>query len=302
MSEPTFNKLCYSLLNIAKIIETQYEINFVVPIIGEIVDKFIQEHLIYLFLKKKNGNFELKWPKECRDENISKLLKNLSFVPKFATGLGVFPLMYEEEMVGAIAVKSIENELAPQDINCLTQLSSQAAVTISRARTYSELLEHATLDSLTGFYNRGELEDRIKQETAIARRQNTPLCAIMVDIDFFKNINDTYGHAMGDHVLKTTASVIRAQLREYDIAGRYGGEEFAIILPATDINEARKAAERLRKAVEKRAINNIHVTISLGLYEFKAEDAEEDLIQNADKALYRAKEGGRNKVIIFSRD
>ena len=131
----------------------------------------------------------------------------------------------------------------------------------------------------------------------------------MTDIDFFKSVNDTYGHAVGDLVLKTIAKVIRGQLREYDIAGRYGGEEFSILLPFTKIEEAKMVAERLRKTIESRVIDiskvnpdsekkEISVTLSLGIYEMKSDDNDEDLLKKADKALYEAKNTGRNKVVI----
>ena len=131
----------------------------------------------------------------------------------------------------------------------------------------------------------------------------------MTDIDFFKKVNDTYGHAVGDLVLKTIAKVIRSQLREYDIAGRYGGEEFSILLPFTKIEEAKMVAERLRKSIENKVINiskvnpdaevkEIKVTISLGIYEIKPDDEDDDLLKKADKALYEAKNTGRNKVVI----
>ena len=132
----------------------------------------------------------------------------------------------------------------------------------------------------------------------------------MTDIDFFKSVNDTYGHAVGDLVLKTVARVIKLQLRDYDIAGRYGGEEFVIMLPYTRLEEAKIVAERLRKAVENTQIDitkvnpdakdkKINVTISLGVYEYHKEDYEKTLIRNADKALYIAKETGRNKVAVI---
>jgi len=117
----------------------------------------------------------------------------------------------------------------------------------------------------------------------------------MTDIDFFKNVNDTYGHAAGDLVLKTVSHVIKTQLRDYDVAGRYGGEEFALLLPFTNIEEAEMVAERLRKAVETKKIDisklhpdkkDISVTISLGAAQYTADDTEETLIQKADKALY----------------
>ena len=131
----------------------------------------------------------------------------------------------------------------------------------------------------------------------------------MTDIDFFKKVNDTYGHAVGDLVLKSIAKIIRGQLREYDIAGRYGGEEFSILLPFTKINEAQMVAERLRKTIEDKVIDiskvnpdsetkEIQVTLSLGIYEMQADDNEEELLKKADKALYQAKNTGRNKVVV----
>jgi len=125
---------------------------------------------------------------------------------------------------------------------------------------------------------------------------------MMIDIDFFKKVNDTYGHASGDEVLRTAASVIKAQLRESDIPARYGGEEFAVLLPYTHIEEAVIVGERLRKAVEETPIfidkKNINVTISMGLAEFGQEENGEELFKRADSALYEAKESGRNRVCI----
>ncbi|CCX80517.1 diguanylate cyclase [Clostridium sp. CAG:715] len=132
----------------------------------------------------------------------------------------------------------------------------------------------------------------------------------MTDIDFFKSVNDSYGHAAGDLVLKTVSQVIKQQLRDYDIAGRYGGEEFSIILPYTKLPEARMVAERLRKAVENTKIDiskvnsdvsdkDISVTISLGITEYGDGDDEKTILQKADKALYKAKESGRNRAEIY---
>jgi diguanylate cyclase (GGDEF)-like protein len=208
-------------------------------------------------------------------------------------------------LLGCIVTKSTDNILSEKEIEYLEQLSNQSATTINRANVYAEILKHATLDALTGFYNRRQLEERIKQEVSSAKRQKRHLCAIMTDIDFFKSVNDTYGHATGDLVLKTVSRVIKHQLRDYDIAGRYGGEEFVILLPYTKLEEAQMVAERLRKAVEAKNIDiskihtdktDIKVTISLGVAEYKVGDYEKTLIRNADKALYEAKETGRNKV------
>lgn len=298
--------------NIAKIIETQYELSYIIPLIGEMIDKFMTNHLVYIFVKN-NGKFELLWPSNCNDTNILNAFETLPEKNEYKIinngKTGLFPLVSENRVLGCIAAKSMGSEISESDINYLEQLAKQSSATINRANVYAEILKHATLDALTGFYNRRQLEERIKQETAKAKRQKTPLCAIMIDIDFFKRINDVYGHAAGDLVLKTVSRTMRSQLREYDVAGRYGGEEFAILLPFTRTEEAVMVAERLRQAVENKKIDLskvnhetpnkiINVTISLGIYEFKITDSADDLLKNADKALYEAKETGRNKVIV----
>ncbi len=300
-----------AMKNIAKIIETQYETSYIIPIIGEMIDKFVADHLIYIFLKNK-----LIWPSACNDEKIFELIKCLNNKSEYILTpdkkIGIFPLISEGKLLGSIVTKSTDNILSAKEISYLEQLTNQTATTISRANIYAEILKHATLDALTGFNNRRQLEERIKQEVSSAKRQKRNLCAIMTDVDFFKSANDTYGHAVGDLVLKTIARVIKMQLRDYDIAGRYGGEEFSIILPYTKLPEAQMVAERLRKAVEKTKIDiskvnsdvtekNIGVTISLGVAEYSPDDDENILLQKADKALYKAKENGRNRVEIYEK-
>lgn len=299
--------------NIAKIIETQYELKYIIPIIGEMLDKFFEHYLIYIFLKDENtGVNVLAFPNACKDEKIINITKDLEENALISEDkIYALPLINEGKNVGSLVAKSTEKEINPKDREYLEQLSNQIAITINRANVYAEILKHATLDALTGFYNRRQLEERTKQEVANAKRQHAPLCGIMTDIDYFKNVNDTYGHAVGDFVLKSVAKVIRGQLREYDIAGRYGGEEFSILLPFTKINEAQMVAERLRQSVENKVIDiskivpenetkKINITLSLGIYEIKEEDNEDDLIKKADKALYQAKNTGRNKVVVNS--
>ena len=297
--------------NIAKIIETQYELHYIIPLIGEMLDKFFANYLIYIFLKDENsGGNKLSWPSACKDEKIKNIIQKIdkNYLSEDNIIYGI-PLKSEGKNVGTLVAKATDNTITPKDRDYLEQLAKQIAITINRANVYAEILKHATLDALTGFYNRRQLEERIKQEVSNAKRQHAPLCGIMTDIDYFKKVNDTYGHAVGDLVLQTIAKVIRGQLREYDIAGRYGGEEFSILLPFTKINEAKMVAERLRKAVESKTIdiskvNNendtktLKITISMGIYEIKENDKEEDLLLKADKALYQAKNTGRNKVVI----
>ena len=294
-----------SMKNIAKIIETQYELNYIVPLIGEMLDRFISDHLIYVFLKQDN-EFKLVWPKACKDERIYETLKQLTpetnYILTSDDKIGAFPLTSDGEIIGCIVARSTLDKLSKRDISYLEQLTRQSAITINRANTYSKVLQYATLDALTNLNNRRQFEVRLKQEIATTKRQKNPLCAMMVDIDFFKKVNDTYGHASGDAVLRTVASIIKEHLRESDIPSRYGGEEFAVLLPYTHIEEAKIVGERLRKAVETTPIpidkKNINVTISMGLAEFDVKESGEELFKRADSALYEAKEGGRNRVCV----
>ena len=300
-----------SMKNIAKIIETQYELNYIVPIIGEMLDRFITDHLIYVFLKQED-KFNLVWPKACKDERIYEALNQLTpqteYILTNNDKIGAFPLISEDgELSGCIVARSTLDVLSKRDISYLEQLSRQSAITINRANSYSKILQYATIDALTNLNNRRQFEYRLKQEIASAKRQNKPLCAMMIDIDFFKKVNDTYGHASGDAVLRGVASIIKSALRESDIPSRYGGEEFAVLLPFTHIDEAQIVGERLRKAVEDSPIpiniddsdiKSINVTISMGLAEFTAKETGEELFERADKALYNAKESGRNRVCL----
>ena len=300
-----------SMKNIAKIIETQYELNYIVPIIGEMLDRFITDHLIYVFLKQ-DGEFKLVWPKACRDERIYDILHQLTPDTEYLLTnndkIGAFPLVSEEgEITGCIVARSTLDALSKRDISYLEQLTRQSAITINRANSYSKILQYATIDALTNLNNRRQFELRLGQEIATTKRQKNPLCAMMIDIDFFKKVNDTYGHASGDAVLRGVASIIKSALRESDIPSRYGGEEFAVLLPYTHIQEAQIVGERLRKAVESSPIpindensdvKSINVTISMGLAEFNNKETGEELFERADKALYEAKESGRNKVCI----
>ena len=299
-----------SMKNIAKIIETQYEINYIVPLIGEMLDRFISDHLIYVFLRQ-DEEFKLVWPKACNDERVYDALKRLdkdyNYILTNDDKIGAFPLLSEDEITGCIVARSTIEKLSKRDIDYLEQLTRQAAATINRANTYSTILQYATLDALTNLNNRRQFETRLGQEIAIAKRQNNPLCAMMIDIDFFKGVNDKYGHAAGDEVLRTVASIIKEALRESDIPARYGGEEFAVLLPFTKLDEAKVVGERLRCAVEaaKITINqdtsekqDINVTISMGLAEFNYSETGEALFERADKALYDAKTSGRNRVCV----
>ncbi len=163
------------------------------------------------------------------------------------------------------------------------------------------LMELNIKDGLTGLYNRRFLEQKLKEEMGRYKRYSRPFSIIMLDIDHFKRINDTYGHQCGDKVLQSIASTVLSHIRKTDFLARYGGEEFCCVLPETRIEQALILAERLRKAVSKIKIKyKVKMTVSLGVAEArKGIDTPELLLKKADDALYRAKESGRNRVMAM---
>lgn len=162
-----------------------------------------------------------------------------------------------------------------------------------------ELEELASIDQLTGIYNRRMIDEFLQVEIDIAKRHEYYLSLIMIDIDFFKTVNDNHGHQMGDEVLSRLAKIISNNLRKSDIFGRYGGEEFLIICVDTNSKDAFTLSEKLRLAVGSHKFDNIgYKTISLGVTNLKISDTLETLVKRVDSALYKAKEEGRNKTVI----
>jgi diguanylate cyclase (GGDEF)-like protein len=173
--------------------------------------------------------------------------------------------------------------------------TSQLIRKLADARRQIEKI--AITDHLTGLYNRRHLLSRFHEEFEKVKRLDTELCCIMADIDHFKLVNDRFGHLAGDEVLKTVAYLIRTTVRAYDIVGRYGGEEFLIILPETDLENARLLAERMRLRVKEQQTIAGQLTMSLGVARMENEDKTlDDIIKRADDRLYLAKNAGRDRV------
>ena len=172
----------------------------------------------------------------------------------------------------------------------------------ARRETQQNLREQAMHDPLTGVFNRRYVEDVLRNEIERAQRHERPLAVAMMDADHFKSINDTYGHPTGDEVLRAISERCRRTLRSNDIFGRYGGEEFVIVFPETQLEDARSVAERLRAAVAGSPIragdNALEVTVSIGLAAFAQGEDMDKLFQRADSALYTAKQDGRNLVRV----
>lgn len=167
-------------------------------------------------------------------------------------------------------------------------------------KSHAIIREMSIRDELTGAYNRRHIMEQIESERQRVSRGGSRFAIGMLDIDHFKSVNDTHGHLAGDEVLRTVSNVIRNSLRSVDFYGRFGGEEFLIIMTRTDIKGAMLYAERVRGAIEQRRFPdvgiNFRVTVSLGLTEYQGSEKIDKMIARADKALYRSKDGGRNRV------
>jgi len=158
----------------------------------------------------------------------------------------------------------------------------------------------ATKDALTGIYNRHMFEELFANEHALMKRQNTKLALLIIDIDHFKRVNDTYGHNIGDYVLKTFSSTIAGMIREADVFARWGGEEFVLLLNGISCDDGFTVGEKIRKQIESASFDEVGpITCSIGVSEVKGEDSLKSAVERADKALYAAKGGGRNQTISY---
>ena len=164
----------------------------------------------------------------------------------------------------------------------------------------SNLEKKALYDPLTNCFNKKEIEFLAENFLKNYLRYNTPFSILMLDIDFFKKINDTYGHLAGDYILKEVSNTIKKTIRDSDVCGRFGGEEFLVLLPNTKMSGALKLAERIRQSIENKKFEfenkQINITISIGLTSASKTDSVFSLIERADDGLYDAKRNGRNRV------
>ena len=165
------------------------------------------------------------------------------------------------------------------------------------------LREMAIRDPLTGLFNRHSMADISDRMVSRSARHKTPLSALMIDIDLFKNINDTHGHLVGDQVIQEVARILKQQFRREDMIARYGGEEFLVVMELCELRQAMIKAEKVRLLIKDSMINTLKVTVSIGVAQLSAEDHNyESLVARADTALYQAKEGGRNQSVAYTKD
>ncbi len=218
--------------------------------------------------------------------------------------LGV-PLMVRNRLIGLLAIDGHNPfQFTEADIELVSAFADQVAIAIENARLFDMVQQMAITDDLTGLFNRRHFMKLARSEFDRARRYGRNLAAMMFDLDHFKKINDAYGHAFGDEVLRGIASLCRERLREADPIGRYGGEEFAALIVEADLEQARIVGERLRMEVEHLEFSHergvVRVTVSVGVAALEETVPDlEALIERADQALYLAKRQGRNRVVAF---
>lgn len=228
-------------------------------------------------------------------------MKNSKAVPSVICA----PLMLGPRKLGVLNIEKMEGSPGTEEIRLFYYIATLTAMALENSKLFQKTEELANYDALTRLYGRRFTMEFLDRKLEESKRYKHPLSFIISDIDHFKNFNDTYGHQIGDLVLVETAKVFKQTVRNVDLAGRFGGEEFVAILPETDYKGAYAFAERLRRAVEGRTIihpetgEKLNVTISVGVSQFPLHDTEvKELVEKADKAMYEAKEGGRNQVRI----
>jgi diguanylate cyclase (GGDEF)-like protein/PAS domain S-box-containing protein len=235
-----------------------------------------------------------------KDKDIKTYIKTPEM--KGIRSLIASPLQVGEECIGSLSLASSStNAFQESDLRFLDSLAATASAALSNASLYAEVQRLSMTDSLTELYNRRGFFVVGSREVERARRFNRPLAAVLLDIDHFKPINDTYGHTVGDQVLVGLAKALQGMLRRIDVLARYGGEEFAILLPESDMKSAREFSERIRRTIENTSFHTsvgyIKITVSLGIAETGNCVLDlNGLLECADQAMYLAKNKGRNRI------
>ncbi len=257
----------------------------------EITRHFNEQEAFNIFKRKLKENITIE---DC--QLVDDLAAGDSVPPEHY----MFVLKSKEKKLGFLVYKGVPDK----DKEKFTILAHQFALAYRRIKLYKEIETLAITDALTGAYTRRYFGERFEEEIKRARSHKGKMSFLMLDVDHFKMINDQYGHLTGDEVLRQVGSIVKESIREIDIAGRYGGEEFCVVLPDTDIPAATTVAERIRRAIEKKVIKaydaTLRITISIGISCYPSDGKlPEEIIDKADWSLYRAKSQGRNCVVAF---
>ena len=240
---------------------------------------------------------------QLRDPNAVVLTEGEDF--SALSSLLVLPLIAQDKPVGTMIIGHHDSgEFPSSRREMLEVVANQVAVTMQNARLYAQMENMAKFDALTGLANRRAFESKLEETMARHKRAGRTFGLVLTDIDHFKSVNDTYGHPVGDEVLRQVGATLTEQMREIDTPARYGGEEFVLILEDTDLEGSRQVADRLRQAIADLEFETeqglLQCTISMGIA-LGPWDSDEphELVDLADQALYHSKENGRNKVSVY---
>jgi diguanylate cyclase (GGDEF)-like protein len=262
---------------------------------NEITQHFNEEEAFATFTSHLHDNVSFS---ECKlYDPLSDQLPFLRSSPEYL----LLELKGERRLLGYLAFKGLN----PTDKDKVLILVNQFALALRRLRLYQQIERLAITDSLTEVYTRRYILNRFEEEVTRSQIRKIQLSFLMIDVDFFKRVNDEYGHLTGDQILREVAGLIKENVRGIDIVGRYGGEEFCVVLPDTDRDGAHYVAERIRSAIEgtplKAYDNVLKITVSIGHATFPDDGKNcAELLDKADAALYRAKDMGRNRICAFS--
>jgi diguanylate cyclase (GGDEF)-like protein len=219
-----------------------------------------------------------------------------------------FPLQVHNKLFGCLGLKPVDPHVGQDTYQSLSLAAQHLALIFQNAKHFAQIRKEADHDGLTQINNRQHFDKRLNEEIKRHLRHGQPFSLLMLDVDHFKDINDTFGHQAGDMVLQSLGRLLTTSLRASDFSARYGGEEFSVILPQTAREQALKLAERLRKEVADREHlfegQTFSITVSLGVASFdpSSPTSPYTIVSRADRALYRAKQRGRNTVVCTSED
>lgn len=280
----------------------EYSENVVyIDTLGRNFSKNLLSDVSYDFFRKME---EQKVIKNSKFEVVRMLLgKELDYEFGDLTSKIIIPLIFDKKLIGGICFYT-RQDIDYSSFRYFDIMISELLAIFKMKYQYTEKEFMSVLDGLTGLYNRRQLEINLEQEVNRTKRHPSDFSLAILDIDFFKKVNDTYGHQYGDYVLKTVADLMKQSFRKTDLLYRYGGEELVMIMPETNIEGAVIPVQRLRRMVEDYDFEyngvKTKVTVSIGLtMNYHDLSTSADILESADKALYKAKESGRNRVILY---
>lgn len=249
--------------------------------------------------------------RDIMSDPLMKTVKDIIY-PLGIRSILVMPVIFEEKVIGTLFLRTSrsEHEFSVHEIRLLKTISDASANTLHNAFLFSQVEDEKTrleklaiTDYLTGIYNIRYFYHRIIEEFSRSERYSLSISCLMIDVDFFKKINDSYGHKTGDAVLKEFAQLLKKHVRKSDVLARYGGEEFIVMLPQTSADGAKAEAERIRSAIKGHKFKGIktRISVSIGIATFPNSKitTHDELISTSDDALYEAKKNGRDRVVVY---